>query len=344
VARPRSGSCAPPCRLGGSDVYLSALLWPLSRIALRCAALVAPLVFAFTSLVAGETCPAPVDVEARVRAILHLAVEQQLSEGFVVERRESGLYVELRSADSTLIGQRTLPVEGSCDELAQAAAVVLSAWLNDAHPDFAGALPPTTPPGPEPAPPPEPVAVPKPAPAPVAAPALDAAPSRRFELGLGVGADLSGESFVPTAFVVGGFVPVAGGFGVSGVLGASSSRELSLGPGRVAWRRWPFGLGPSYRAATSRVSFEANVGPALAWLHLDGSNFAQSSTQNGVEPGAFLQLRADSRGSRWGVFGLANAQYYPLDSGASASSPDERWFAPVPRFSVGLAVGAWLLP
>ncbi|HEX2874750.1 MAG TPA: hypothetical protein VHP33_26045 [Polyangiaceae bacterium] len=259
--------------------------------------MVAPLVFAFTSLVAGETCPAPVDVEARVRAILHLAAEQQLSEGFVVERHESGLYVELRSADSTLIGQRTLPAEGSCDELAQAAAVVLSAWLNDAHPDFAGALPPAAPSEPEPeaapALPPEPSVAPKPAPpapapAPAPGPAPRAAASRRLQVGVGFGAELSGESFVPSAVVTLGLVAVEGGFGVSGVLAASSSRQLPLGPGQVAWRRWPFGVGPSFRAVTSSIGFEINAGPALAWLHLDGSNFARSSAQDGVEPGGFV--------------------------------------------------------
>ena len=62
-----------------------------------------------------------------MHVILHLRPEQALSEHFVVERHEAGLYVELRSADSTLIGERTLPAEGSCDELAQAAAVILNA-------------------------------------------------------------------------------------------------------------------------------------------------------------------------------------------------------------------------
>ena len=103
------------------------------------------MLFAFQSLVVGETCPAAVDVESRVRAILHLAPEQELSEHFAVERHEAGLYVELRLADATLVGQRTLPAEGNCDELAQAAAVVLSAWLSDVHPDFAGVLPPAAP-------------------------------------------------------------------------------------------------------------------------------------------------------------------------------------------------------
>lgn len=312
--------------------------------------MVAPLVFAFTSLVAGETCPAPVDVEARVRAILHLAAEQQLSEGFVVERHEAGLYVELRSADSTLIGQRTLPAEGSCDELAQAAAVVLSAWLSDAHPDFAGALPPAPEPIPEPepgpAPPTPPVVASKPAPQPALPPAPPPrrAPSRRLKVGVGVGAELSGESFAPVALVTLAFMPVASGWGLSSLLGASSSRDLALGPGQVAWRRWPFGVGPSFRVISANLSFEASAGPALAWLHLNGSNFARSEAQDGLEWGGLLQLRAENRGARWGVFGLACAQYYPADSGAYASSSTEQWFAPVPRFSVGLSVGAWLMP
>ena len=318
--------------------------------------MVAPLVFALTSLVAGETCPAPVDVEERMRAILHLAVEQQLSESFLVERHEAGLYVELRGADSTLIGQRTLPAEGSCDELAQAAAVVLSAWLSDAHPDFAGALPPAPEPASEPepaparepAPEPKPVVEPTPTPTPAAppAPVPHAARSRRFRLGVGVGAELSGESFVPSVLGSLGFVPVAGGWGVSSFFGASSSRLLPLGPGpgQVAWRRWPLGIGPSFRAVTPSVGFELSAGPTLAWLHLDGSNFERNSTQDGVEWGGFLQLRAESTGSRWGVFAAASAQYYPLDSGAYVSTPERPWLAPVPRFSAGLAVGAWLMP
>ena len=152
-----------------------------------------PVLFALQSLAAGETCPAAEDVQAKVRTILHLAPEQQLTESFLVERHEAGLYVVLKAADASVIGERTLPLEGSCDELAQAAAVVLSAWLTDVHPDFAGALPAPVPaPAPEPQPPPEPAkpeATPPPAvrkPAPVF-PVRPSAPPNpgRFDWGLG---------------------------------------------------------------------------------------------------------------------------------------------------------------
>lgn len=303
-----------------------------------------PVLFAFESLVAGETCPAPVDVEARVRAILHLSAEQELSEGYVVERHEAGLYVELRSADSSLIGQRTLPAEGNCDELAQAAAVVLSAWLNDAHPDFAGALP--APPEPEPVVPPPP---PPPPPQPrvrsaAPPPPPPSRPTHQFDFGLGLGANHASGSFAFAGFLVAGLVPVTRGLGLSGIVSASWPRQETLGPGQVEWRRWPVGLGPSLRLTTGNVSWDLNAGPALGWLHFKGTSFQRNSSQDGLQLGGFLNLRAASQGRRAGVFGLVNAEFYPGDSGAYAGSATGQWFAPVPNFGLGLALGARLSP
>lgn len=311
--------------------------------------MLAPLLIAFQSLVAGETCPAPVDVEARVRTILHLPVEQELSEGFVVERHESGLYVELRSADNAVIGQRTLPVEGTCDELAQAAAVVLSAWLSDVHPDFAGALPPAVEPAVEPAPPPVPV--PEPTPAPVLRsrtapppPAAPPPPPRRLQLGLGVGADLAGESLALAGVLVAAYLPARQGLGLSGFAAVTWPREEPLGPGTVAWRRWPAGVGPSLRGAMSSLSWDVSAGPAIGWMHFSGTKFERSSQKNGFAGGGFLDLRIASRGRHLGVFALLNAQLFPEKYGASASGADGPWAITLPRFSLGLAAGGWLSP
>jgi hypothetical protein len=317
--------------------------------------LLVPLLIGFESLVAGETCPAPVDVDARVRSILHLRPEQELSEAFVVERHESGLYVELRNADATVIGQRTLPVEGSCDELAQAAAVVLSAWLSDVHPDFAGALPPAPPPEPAPvAPVPEPPP-PAPAPAPqlVAAPAPAPAsslpsPARRLELALGVGADLAvadaaEATFAASAVLVVDYAPPTRGWGLSGFTAAIWPRQLPLGPGLVDWWRWPLGIGPSLRLVAAGVRWDASAGPALGWLHFAASQFDRVSGQNGFEWGGFIRLRAASRG-RAGVFLQTDTRFFPRESGASATFQGGEWRAPVPGFSLGLAAGGWLAP
>ena len=311
-------------------------------------ALLVPVLFAFKSLVVGETCPAPVDVEARVLQILHLAPERQLSEGFAVERRESGLYVELRLADSTLIGQRTLPSEGSCDELAQAAAVVLSAWLSDVHPDFATQLPAAPPPAPTiPAdsglPPPLPAALPAPRPR-AASSILRGRAARPWYAGLALGVDVAGGTFAASGYLVGGYAPAPQGLGVAAFVGASWSREEPLGPGSVDWWRWPLGIGPSLRVVAGNATWDASAGPALGWLHFAGSEFDRTSGQNGLALGGFLNLRVSSRGHRGGVFGLANAQLYPGDFAAQASGLGGPWLAPVPRFNLGLALGAWLAP
>lgn len=307
------------------------------------------MLLAFQSLVVGEKCPAPVDVEARVRSILHLAPEQELSEGFAVERHESGLYVELRSADSALIGQRTLPAQGSCDELAQAAAVVLSAWLSDAHPDFAAALPPAPAPRDPDSGLPRPLPAAPPAPPPRAATPPPHPPAPRpWQVGLALGADValgpdvSGERFAAAGYLLGNYVLDRHGFGVSAFVSASWFRQMPLGPGRVDWWRWPFGIGPSWRITTPSVAWDASAGPALGWLHFAGSQFDRPSSDNGVELGGFLNLRISSQGRRAGVFGLANAQLYPGDFAASAEG--RRWLAPLPKFSLGLAVGGWLSP
>ena len=193
-----------------------------------------------------------------MRVILHLPPERELSEGFVVERHESGLYVELRSADSTVIGQRTLPAEGNCDELAQAAAVVLSAWLSDVHPDFAGALPPPAPtPEPEPKPEPEPEPPPAPKPKPERkAPPPPPTPStpRGWDLALGVGADLTGQKLAIAAPFSVRYGAVAHGFGGSFLAIATPLRQQPFGPGQISWWRWPFGLGPSFRVTAANFT------------------------------------------------------------------------------------------
>ena len=129
-------------------------------------------------------------------------------------------------------------------------------------------------------------------------------------------------------------------------VGASWPREEPLGPaaGVVDWWRWPLGIGPSLRLAAANATWDASAGPALGWLHFNGSNFDRTSQQNGLALGGFLNLRVSSSGRRGGGFGLANAQLYPGDIAARANGQGGPWLAPLPRFSLGLALGAWLAP
>lgn len=313
--------------------------------------MLAPVLLSLVSLVEGESCPAPVDVEARVRAILHLAPDQQLSEGFAVERHEAGLYVALRGADSTLIGERTLPTAGSCDELAQAAAVVLAAWLSDVHPDFAGALPAPAPDDSPPAhqeAPPAPVSEAPPAvlatPRPVATtepkPAA-AKPVSRLRLVGALGAELSGDSMVPAAFV-GVSYGAQRGFALSARALVTWPREEPLAPGHVTWSRWPVGLGPTLRLEPKDLSVAFSSGVSAAWLRLGGGAFDEVSEKSGLAWGAFTEAAVSSQGSPWGWLGALLLQVYPGKSTAYVSGIERQW--DLPAWSASLLVGARIAP
>lgn len=315
--------------------------------------LLIPLALTLTSLIEGETCPASKDVEQRVRAILHLPPEQLLSESFIVQRREAGLFVELRSADTSLLAERLLPNEGSCDELAQAAAVVLSAWLSDVHPDFAPELPAAEPlalPPPEPtAPPPQPLAS---APPPAARAALvepqaaitrsGRTTRRRWELdagvGVGVGAglvdgDLAGSGSLGVALVP------ARGWGARASLFVDTTRRAPLGSGSVSWRRWPLSLGPTFRVSSDALAFDLTLAPALSWLRVSGFDFDPGKTRSGLTWAGTFDARLAARG-KVGWLVAVNGQAYFAES--SAYVADAEYV--LPRFVISVLVGARVAP
>jgi hypothetical protein len=308
--------------------------------------LLVPFLIALQSLAEGENCPAAVDVEARVRSILHLAPERELSESFLVERHEAGLFVLLRSADSTVIGERTLPTQGSCDELAQAAAVVLSAWLTDVHPDFAGELParPVEPPAPipPPPPPPPPVLAPPPPPPPPPPVARAAGP---FDVSLGVGTQLSRDGLGPLAASLNARygAPVQGiGVTAFGIL--TLARTEPLAEGEVEWRRWPFGVGPEYRISTPRVSLDISAGPALGWLRFEGHGFDRTDSQAGVTWGGFANMRLSLRTRPFAPFVLAHMQIFPFESTAWVKDPQQQPELTLPPEAFVLSVGLLFAP
>lgn len=286
--------------------------------------MIAPLLLGLASLTAGESCPSRADVERRVRTILHLSPARELRETFVVERHEGGLYVVLQGADATLIGERTLPSAGSCEELAQAAAVVLSAWLTDVHPDFAGSLPePVSAPelfpaaaaaAPAPAPVPPPSLPPSP---PTRTPALAVAPpetryqaSRRISFALAVGVAASGGKVALSGLLGPSWLPPATGLGLSGFVQLDVARRASLGSGAVEWRRWPLAIGPTLRLRSSHVAWELSLAPALAWVRLSGEGFDRNFAQRGYTLGGLVQVQAGSGGRHWATFAALNAQLY----------------------------------
>ena len=74
----------------------------------------------------------------------------------------------------------------------------------------------------------------------------------------------------------------------------------------------------------------------MGWVHASGKNFSQTATKDGVAGGAYVAARVESRGRRWGVFGLACAQVYPLDAAVSVGGLADVW--PIPRVSLVLDI------
>ncbi len=279
-----------------------------------------PVLLALQSLaVSGGTCPAPADVEARVLAILQLPPKQLLTEGFSAERVQGGLRVILRSSEGALIGERLLPADGTCDELAQASAVVLSAWLSDVHPDFAAELPPAVAePAPEPEPPP-PAPLPKPqseVPRKTSGPPArrPAASTHRWEAALGVGIDLVPGSVVPAALLTLGLEPSVQGLGLRVSALTAWTREAALDPGQVEWRRWPVAVGPSMRFAAKPLVWDFSTGIAAGWLHLQGRSFDQSKSVDDLLLGGLLGARLAGTGRTFTPFATAVLFVWPTEA------------------------------
>jgi hypothetical protein len=122
----------------------------------------------------------------------------------------------------------------------------------------------------------------------------------------------------------------------------TASRQRPLGPGSFEWRRWPLGLGPAFRLTTPALAFDASGGPALAWLHFSGNVFDHTFQPNGVAWGAFVSVRAATRGRHWGLVGWVDAQYYPAVSRVYASGVADDWA--LPKLSLGALLGVRFSP
>lgn len=255
--------------------------------------------------VRGESdCPGVDEVRARLSAIVPFSEDQRLAERAIIDRQASTIRVRLESADGNVLGERALATDASCEELAQVVAVVLAAWLGDAHPELVARLPaaanessvePKAPsPSASPSTPPRKASERAPR-ARSAEPAPRVANSSRWQKRLAVAAAVGASAgkfgWVPSATAAVSWSPANSLFGLELSLGISGERQQALGEGQVRWSRFPLTLGPRLRFASERAAFDVLVGPAVAWLRLEGSGFDETAAFSDVSYGAFGALR-----------------------------------------------------
>ncbi len=247
-------------------------------------------------IVSDASCPAPAAVAALLREILGLSSTEHVDEVAHLVHEDGLLLVSLRAADSRVLGERRLPGDGSCEELARAAAVVLASWLTDAHPELVPPLP--MPAISEPAPNLGPLAstvasTPPPAPEGRVISRGDIVPRGGLRLRA---AGVLGLGFVPTPLALVGGVGLAlipAGSGLGGTLRGSVStwRSIDVDGGRAVYRRWPLGAGAVLRFAGANVSTELEGGAAVGWLALAGRSFGVNRDVSDATFGPFATLR-----------------------------------------------------
>jgi hypothetical protein len=282
---------------------------------------VAPALFAALALLGvvvegSSTCPTPAAVTERLRALLPAGapadVVRLTSDG-------AGLRVTLLRADGSTAGSRAIAGQHSCDQLADAAAVVIATWQLEAVERER-----------LPAPPP---------PAVVAARAPVARSPWRWELGAGAGAGLSGPDLAPAALLLASVAP-GERLGLTARAQVSGNRPATLPAGSADWRRALLAVGPRLRFG-GKAQAEAHAGVGLSWLSITGRGFTDARRHDDFVVGleGVLRLAWNRSGVRpWLDAGVA---FWP-GRAVLYQEPDQGSKA-LPRleflFTVGLSFG-----
>jgi hypothetical protein len=238
--------------------------------------------------------------------------------------------VELAS-ESEPAASRTLPTEPDCESRAQAAALVIAAWLDTMTADPLGlavpiALPPAGLTSPQ-------------ARAPVAEKPLLA--QARLSLGVGAlasvdargaGAVLSGEA---------AWLRLVGRFGVLVGLWLPLPRDMSVGQGSASW--WRPVLALALRAPLTQGTWilDGGVGPALGLLVVTGNGFDQNHTDVAVSWGVTAGVRLAHRStSKWAYWAELRGLLWPaaqnIRDQVAGAAPH---LAALPRIEAQLGLG-----
>lgn len=241
------------------------------------------------------------------------------------------LHLRLVRPDASVVGDRRLLMQGTCQDMAEAIAMVLAAWETKPLP---GAIPDEMPAS----------TVRETTPASQVQRSQPASPqSRPWQVIVGAGA---GVALVGGTAATGG-VDVQFGRGAShwqSRLGFASEtdRQLNLSPGRVDWQHNSVALGVCWRALDPAWLLALDAGPVAGWATLTGSGFSANRQQRTFEYGAQAGLRAGRSFGRWTLWAewrtnlwarLQRATVDGADSSAQLSQLDT---------AVGLGVSAML--
>lgn len=243
------------------------------------ATLVAVLLFGGDPEIAGDSaCPTRMEVAARLAALAAPVLaenETMRSQKVQLWSDERRVHVSLLAADGEPLAERTIERSGTCADMAEAVAVVVSTWRakldpNVETPIVSGPAPQT----PEPGIAREVLARPRQA-------------SALFDLGVGVlGALAAGDAAVGGS-LVGCWRPSANLPGLELMLSGTSYRTQSVAAVEASadWLRFALSGGPDYRLGRGPAVLDVHLGAVLAVLHTRGADLWRTATDTSVQLG-----------------------------------------------------------
>lgn len=298
-------------------------------------AMVTALSIMVATLVAGNgidvhsntDCPSSDAIRARLQPLLP---ESDTGDAASVERAtpehsgRPGLRVRLVRSDASVVADRGLAVQGTCEEMADTVATVLAAWESpQVLPAVAtddGAAPPAS--------------------------IVDESHARQREIALQPGAG-GGVGFVGGGAATAN-LELRAGWSDSHLharvaVAGQTHRESHLDPGSVSWRRTHGSLGLGWKSATTSASvprWQASVdgGFQVAWLSVSGQGFAPGRHQDVVEFGAGAALRGERVFGAWSVWLEARASGWPRAQRAVVSD-SALPTVQLPRYDVAATLG-----
>jgi hypothetical protein len=283
------------------------------------------------AIVGDATCPTPAEVAAQVAA-LGPATDATAPDGdaptakAIVARTERTLRLELVGPNSNALATRELPAEGSCEDLASAAAIVVAAWRADLDPDLAPqvTLPasPTTPP----------IAIVRDAPPATRAPTP-------FLLGLGLIASETGGALAPGAMLVGALGLGWRGLALDASVSGTTSHSADVGAlsGAASWTRATFAIGPSLQLGGSGVRGDVHLQALGALLHVRGVGVPNAASDTTTEVGISAGGRVELVSGTTGVWLGLDAFGWPGDQRLSIANTNDS--SQLPRLEVVGSVG-----
>jgi hypothetical protein len=233
-----------------------------------------------------STCPTPAEVRDQLAALAAApdgeAVAAPAAHHANISGDGSNVHIELLALDGQLVADRMLARTGSCSDVAEAVAVILSAWGAKFNPNVA--TPVVRTPDAQPY---EPVLD--------SVRTTESQPSRPapFDVGLAGVVSMAGSEAALGARLDGSLFPAGHSLGLDVALSATSTHTQSIAVpvGSAHWTRAALSAGPTYRLRRDAIMLDLHAGPVLALLHVQGAGLSSAASDTSAQLGVQAGLR-----------------------------------------------------